>query len=506
MSRKELRTEEDWEKIESNLQMDKFEYPKLREEYENYNSFITARCLKHDCVYTSKYYVHTRKNSISKGCPICKQEIKYRRFIEALKKSNPNYEVSFEDFCNSELVGGGHHRYRVFCKKHNIYFTTNSSMILSGNGSCPECKKEMWSSPRIERTPELIEELIQLANEGYGYVTISKKLGIGERTAKRIYEEELKLGELPRDKKYRERNKNWTDVLNEYTSIGYSVKEISDITKIPYDPLLSFSIRHNIPHITYKVPEWHNILTREYIEKRLIEDKISVEDLGREFNIEGYVIRQHMENIGAKSSSEINTMFREELASDIKFFSDKGIDWKDICDELEISRYLINKIAEEYNITLNKTGCSSNGERIIKNYLTSINIDFRYNNRNPDIIGRSNCENSRGVFIDFCFSHNSRFYYIEFHGQQHFRYDRFFHRENYSNFQSQVRRDRNVRKYCEEYEITLIEIPIFDYNTTTSIEYLLNKVLIEGVNPEDIINIESYYERPINEILNNQNQ
>lgn len=504
---KNNRTEKWWNRLEKSLYKETHEYPRFREEYKNAKSTITIRCLKHDCTYKAKYGVHTNKqNSTSKCCPICKQELQFNsRFLPSLEKVNPIYKVSFEDW----LEGGksctkSHRNIKVFCTIHNTFFTTNANQILCGKKSCPRCKKDHWEAPRITRTPEMIEKLIRLAEEGYGYVTISRELGIGESTAKRIYEDELKLGELPRDKKYRERGEKWRKILNEYTSKGYSVKEISDITGEPYDPLLSFAIRNNIPHITFKIPEWRKILTLEEAERQIIKNRELVTDLARDYGVEDYRIRWHLDKIGFVNISDLNLEFRTQLASEVKELCDLGWNWRDIQEELELSPYLLNKLSEEFNFELNKDILYYKGEKNIEDYLISNNFKYDSQVRNLDIVGRSNNSSSRGVIIDFVVTlSDGREVYIEHHGDQHFRYENFFHRHDYNNFIYQVQRDINIRKYCKDNNIILIEIPQIKYKSLEDITDLLDKILKDGVSPEELINIDSFYKNGTPEELIN---
>lgn len=80
-------------------------------------------------------------------------------------------------------------------------------------------------------------------------------------------------------------------------------------------------------------------------------------------------------------------------------------------------------------------------------------------------------------------------------GEQHYElrlgsiiYKHYTEEEALEVFQKQLVRDKNVRKYCKENNIILVEIP-YSYNTYKKISVLLFNILIENKDPEDIINI-----------------
>lgn len=100
------------------------------------------------------------------------------------------------------------------------------------------------------------------------------------------------------------------------------------------------------------------------------------------------------------------------------------------------------------------------------------------------ILNKITGRNSEKIIIDFKVIINSTEYWIEVNGQQHYKYINFFHKTE-SNFQKQLKRDENVRKYCKENNIILIEIP-YTYNTYEKISEVLKRILIEGESPDII--------------------
>lgn len=116
----------------------------------------------------------------------------------------------------------------------------------------------------------------------------------------------------------------------------------------------------------------------------------------------------------------------------------------------------------------------SKGEFFIETFLKQHDISFKSNVRNTEIFGRT----QNYVYIDFCFIYLSKEIWIEYNGGQHYKYEKFFH-ESYEDYLNQKRRDANVRKYCEENNIFLIEIPYF-YKNQAEINDLLEKIIING--------------------------
>ena len=135
----------------------------------------------------------------------------------------------------------------------------------------------------------------------------------------------------------------------------------------------------------------------------------------------------------------------------------------------------------------NPNRSSSRGERLIANWLDNNNITFK-----KEVSQDKITKTKRSVKIDFCLLFNSKEYWIEYNGIQHYKSVKFSNiikdEEQQRLFSEQVERDKKVRDFCKENNITLIEIP-YTYNTLESISDILNKVIIEGIDPSTIIDI-----------------
>ena len=96
-------------------------------------------------------------------------------------------------------------------------------------------------------------------------------------------------------------------------------------------------------------------------------------------------------------------------------------------------------------------------------------------------------ENDWGVVIDFVItSDQKKEFWVEYSGEQHYIWCDHFH-NTLEKFKSQVQRDRNVRQYCSENNIVLIEIPwTFPRE---GIKDLLTEVIVLGGDPTSLVNI-----------------
>ena len=79
---------------------------------------------------------------------------------------------------------------------------------------------------------------------------------------------------------------------------------------------------------------------------------------------------------------------------------------------------------------------------------------------------------------------------IEYNGKQHYKYIPFFH-DTLEDFKKQLRRDKEVRDYCERNQIKFIEIPYTIIDTEVS--EFLTKTIIENIDPHTLIDYDSLY-------------
>ena len=99
----------------------------------------------------------------------------------------------------------------------------------------------------------------------------------------------------------------------------------------------------------------------------------------------------------------------------------------------------------------NRQGCpvcnQSRGENMIANILDNLKINYK----RQYVVNTNN----RKYEIDFCFFLKDKIIFIEYNGQQHYQPIEFFGGEE--RFKEQVQRDEEVRQYCKNNNIILLE-------------------------------------------------
>lgn len=125
----------------------------------------------------------------------------------------------------------------------------------------------------------------------------------------------------------------------------------------------------------------------------------------------------------------------------------------------------------------------STGEIFVESWLESNNLDFipQLKISNDLIEGKFK---QSGVIVDFSVQYKNKQYWIEYNGEQHYTWCQHF--QSLEKFEGQLKRDSNVRNYCKNNDIILIEIP-YKYYTKESVWKLLNDIIINGISPDDII-------------------
>lgn len=130
----------------------------------------------------------------------------------------------------------------------------------------------------------------------------------------------------------------------------------------------------------------------------------------------------------------------------------------------------------------------SKGEKLVKEYLKNI---LNIQNIKPKKIDGIQGRHSNWVIIDFVFKYLGENIWIEYNGRQHYFQIDFFHKTS-EDFKVQLQRDQNVRNYCKENNVLLIEIP-YTLNTYESIKDFLDKVILQGIDPNTLIDYQSLY-------------
>ncbi len=144
---------------------------------------------------------------------------------------------------------------------------------------------------------------------------------------------------------------------------------------------------------------------------------------------------------------------------------------------------------------LNGSGCPTCGQRnlcesYVGEWLSNNNIEHIHLYPISGLI-----RNSRCIIADYWIKINDKILMAEYNGDYHYKFNKYMHRDSVDNFKNQLMRDEKLRLYCKKNSITLIEIP-YTYNTRISIFAFLDKVILQGIDPNTLVDYESLFERP----------
>ncbi len=112
---------------------------------------------------------------------------------------------------------------------------------------------------------------------------------------------------------------------------------------------------------------------------------------------------------------------------------------------------------------------ASRGEIKIFEILTEAGLNFQEEYSFPDLISTS----GRPLRFDFAIIHNGQLIFIEYDGEQHFKYVPYFHKTK-QQFSNAKGRDRHKNNYALAHKIPLYRIPYFEIDNVNSINDLLN--------------------------------
>lgn len=151
--------------------------------------------------------------------------------------------------------------------------------------------------------------------------------------------------------------------------------------------------------------------------------------------------------------NDCNNSWKSTVASGIKNNCQK-------CNLFHNEQIMIKIMEEIYGIPYNKE-----------------TIDITYNNKNIK---------QKTLIVDFCFMLNSKKYYIEYNGDQHYRPVSFGSKNEkltQFRFEQQKLRDKWLRKYCKTNNIILIEIDGRKYKYDKIKKYLAKQLLKYKIYP-----------------------
>ena len=131
----------------------------------------------------------------------------------------------------------------------------------------------------------------------------------------------------------------------------------------------------------------------------------------------------------------------------------------------------------------------SRGEELVDNYLRDREIFIL---ERENIYGVSSVREY--VVPDFRILLESKEVWIEYNGIQHYKATFNFGNKEYAKERllDQMARDRDVREYCKEHDIFLVEVP-YTISKKDEVYDFLDKVLFEKIDPNSLVNYASLF-------------
>ena len=161
----------------------------------------------------------------------------------------------------------------------------------------------------------------------------------------------------------------------------------------------------------------------------------------------------------------------------------KGIGRRDIVKYKKIStgEIIENCVDNILKGHIDPMDVRSSGELMTREWLTNHSIEFKNNKTIKGIQGRI----LNYVVVDFILEQLNII--IEINGEQHY-YEKNFKalsRNDRYTFEQQLTRDKNVKQYCLDNNITFIEIP-YTYFTYKKIDDILTRIILNNESPDFI--------------------
>lgn len=179
---------------------------------------------------------------------------------------------------------------------------------------------------------------------------------------------------------------------------------------------------------------------------------------------------EHLSKYGCNKCGHIRTTNakRDTLESFIKkatkvhgsLYDYSKVQYKDSSTNIVIICRKHGDFEQKPNNHLNGQGCPncklSKGEVEIETFLKIHKLSY---NKQVNLKVDPNIRRSGNIFIDFEVILDNKLFYIEYNGIQHYEYSpKFFHKGGIIEFEEQQKRDQYVRYYCENNNISLLEI------------------------------------------------
>lgn len=496
---------------------DKYDYSKVN--YTNKKTKVTIVCPIH-----GEFKQSPDKHLYGQGCPKCgklkakKPTITKEQFIVRSKeKHGDKYDYSKSNIVNSTT------KIEIICPVHGPFWQT-PNMHMQGQG-CPECGKNKSSQVRSLTVEKFIEKAKKIHGDKYDYSLIKEINGNKDKVpiicpTHGIFEQNAythytgtgcpKCG---REKAKQTRTKTFNTFIRKLNEINPSIKCLSDKyinteTKVKVKCLICEHEWEATPHSLLSgkgcskcaikhISELNTKTHEQFIQElSLINPNIKI--LSNYINNKEYVDYKCL-ICGNIHKNTPNHLLRgvgcPTCAINKRLLTQE--EWITKANKIHNNKYNYTKViyvkgsekvciicpehgefwqrADQHLLGRGCPKCSrTKGEQWIANWLETNNIQYE---EQVTINVKQLARTSNFVNIDFVVNYNNKTYYIEYNGEQHYRYIPYFHKGGSIDFENQVRRDEVLRDYCKENNIYLIEIK-YDLSPIEINDYL-NKIFNE---------------------------
>ena len=403
---------------------------------------------------------------------------------------------------------------KIKCIKHDTWFHQKIGLHHAGYNACPCCIKEQRVSNGKKNHlvkgndwSVLNKEVQEYLNKGMSRDKIAEIYGVSTsiiRTVIRKYNLKFTNFHILNRKVLFEKiidmiksgeGKSILDISHKLHTTSTLIRDILKDNGIDVD---NKDTRNLLFGIDYS---WKKILTPQVITDFILNNqKETLASIASRYKIPQTTFFSYVNSIGIDYNSLLSKR-EENLANSIKNLAEnKLFSKKQIGIELGIGYKMITNLSKKYNIKYITVNHHSSGEyKFYKYYKDNLQNDYEIipQYKITDIPGRR----KNLIFVDYKLINKktTKIILVEINGEQHYKYQTGvrFH-EDIDEFYQQVRRDVNLRNYCKDNLIDFIEIP---YTVWNNMYEFLDKLFKENSKYEDMISIESLYERPIEEIL-----
>jgi predicted transcriptional regulator len=232
-----------------------------------------------------------------------------------------------------------------------------------------------------------------------------------------------------------------------------------------------------------KFKSFREVLNKDVFEQLYVQFNKDILELSKYLNISKAIINKLI-NLYKIKRNEQPRFSDYPLDYYKKLFFDKNLTFDEIAELVGLRKETVRKkMTKLIPETKNLNGFSSRGEIQTDRILKELKLDYSYNK----CYYLDTDDPHKKFFIDFVITFNDKVFWIEYNGKQHYQYIPYFYAESKEEWILQLKRDKIVREYSKENDITLLEIP---YTCATSSE--IKELIVSAIFNHDMSNIISF--------------